>query len=116
MRMVFSRKAFDSAAGGCPSPILPDRRLVSLPIALSPSPISFGDVDLGGLSVKHLFELAPNGGLGDDCHLDPDLRPESRPRRPGWRPVFGQCDSSLSHLENQGVSGWLAAAVTRELP
>lgn len=27
MRIILSRKGFDSAAGGCPSPILPDGRL-----------------------------------------------------------------------------------------
>ncbi|WP_454862743.1 Nmad3 family putative nucleotide modification protein [Pseudomonas hormoni] len=30
MQIILSRKGFDSAAGGCPSPILPDGRLFSL--------------------------------------------------------------------------------------
>nr|WP_275450862.1 hypothetical protein [Pseudomonas syringae] len=32
MRIILSRKGFDSAAGGCQGPILPDGRLFSLPI------------------------------------------------------------------------------------
>ena len=32
MKVVLSRKGFDSASGGCPSPILPDGTLLSLPI------------------------------------------------------------------------------------
>ncbi len=32
MRIILSRKGFDSSNGGCPSPILPDGTLLSLPI------------------------------------------------------------------------------------
>lgn len=36
-------------------------------------------------------------------HLDPDLRRDSRARRPGWRPLFGQANGAQRHLELQGV-------------
>ena len=32
MKVILSRKGFDSSNGGCPSPILPDGTLLSLPI------------------------------------------------------------------------------------
>ena len=32
MKVVFSRKGFDSGTGGCPSSIFPDQRMTSLPI------------------------------------------------------------------------------------
>jgi len=32
MKIVLSRKGFDSKYGGYPSPILPDRNMISLPI------------------------------------------------------------------------------------
>ena len=32
MRIVLSRKGFDSAAGGAPSPVLKDKTMLSLPI------------------------------------------------------------------------------------
>ncbi|MFC1955807.1 hypothetical protein ACFLWZ_04680 [Chloroflexota bacterium] len=40
MKVILSRKGFDSSYGGYPSPILPDGRLISLPI---PSPHSYED-------------------------------------------------------------------------
>ena len=36
MKLIFSRKGFDSSAGGIPSPILPDGRMISLPIPANP--------------------------------------------------------------------------------
>ncbi len=42
-RVILSRKGVDSAAGGRPSPILPDGRLFSLPIPQRPPrPIAIG--------------------------------------------------------------------------
>ena len=32
MKIILSRKGFDSSNGGCPSPILPDGTLLSMPI------------------------------------------------------------------------------------
>ncbi|MGO9273044.1 MAG: hypothetical protein ACLQOO_22875, partial [Terriglobia bacterium] len=32
MKVIFSRKGFDAEAGGVASPILPDKRLCSIPI------------------------------------------------------------------------------------
>lgn len=32
MKIIFSRKGFDASYGGYPSPILPDGRMISLPI------------------------------------------------------------------------------------
>ena len=111
-RLVFSRKGFDSAYGGVPSPILPDGRLVSLPI---PEPSTAAT----GPSYKDI--LAPNGRtLGElmsdmsvlipietAAHLDPDLIAASCQRRPGWRPMCGTDDTSgsASHLESRLLPG-----------
>ena len=32
MKVILSRKGFDSSNGGCPSPIMPDGTLLSMPI------------------------------------------------------------------------------------
>lgn len=32
MRIILSRKGFDSEYGGCASPILPDGKMISMPI------------------------------------------------------------------------------------
>ena len=103
MKIIFSRKGYDSSAGGCASPIFPDGSFCSLPIPR---------VDKNGPNLHDL-----NKDLGrfvDDMrkeksdsrepvHLDPDLRASMRKRKPGWKPCFGQKASSQRHLERHGV-------------
>lgn len=114
MRVVLSRKGFDSTAGGGPSPVLEDDTMLSLPI-----PETGGE----GHTPKNLAEA--NWHRYDDlilrpeikrycenprkreqkkhkhCHLDPDIRPELWKKLPeGWYPAFGQCDASAKHLKN----------------
>ncbi|WAG79112.1 hypothetical protein LMK08_00130 [Metapseudomonas furukawaii] len=105
MRIILSRKGFDSASGGCPSPIFPDGRLLSLPIPDKTSPIAYRDIRFANLDVGELVAQ-----LSDEprrathfAHLDPDLRPEALPRQAGWCPLLGQTGSAQGHLRNQGV-------------
>jgi hypothetical protein len=111
MRIIFSRKGFDSASGGCPSPII-DGRPISLPIPSGPTPASetptchryadlHGDFDYGGL-----VEELTNGKKSrfDHCHLDPDLDQSLLPRQPGWRGAFGQIGPAQSHLQKQALT------------
>jgi hypothetical protein len=44
MRIIFSRKGFDSSSGGVPSPIFPDGRMLSLPIPDRLSRIAYADI------------------------------------------------------------------------
>lgn len=106
MRIIFSRKGFDSEAGGVPSPIV-DGKPISLPIPTTmPTPTRYGDLrgphaalvsDLTRRRKKVLTEHHP-------CHLDPDIDSDVLPRMPGWRGAFGQTDSAQSHLARQGVT------------
>ena len=114
MKIIFSRKGFDLQFGGFPSPIIPDGRLVSLPIPNQKDDVSYSDLllsdggnyydlmmDLKG-KVKYdktWFDLKKN----TKCHLDPDLYRNIVPRKKGWKPIFGQIDAAQSHLENEGV-------------
>lgn len=100
-----SRKAFDTGAGGMPSPVLPDGRLVALPIPDKSSPIRYGDITWDGINLGELVATLSRGRILSThfAHLDPDLNPASLPRSPGWRPVFGQEGSAQGHLRNQGV-------------
>ena len=43
------------------------------------------------------------------CHLDPDVRYETYTRKSGWKGIFGQAGSALSHLTKEGQtrSRWL---------
>lgn len=106
MKIILSRKGFDSSAGGKPSPILPDGRLISLPIPDSQSTIRYRDIQW------------PEGHLGTwvstltgnrvrsthKAHLDPDLIASSLPREPGWQPLFGQMGSAQGHLRRCGIA------------
>lgn len=105
MKIVLSRKGFDSSNGGFPSPVLPDGTVVPLPIPARGSPTRFRDVRWGDSSLGALVEdLTRRRVRSDDrCHLDPDLQVGSLPRRPGWRPAFGQVDIAQRHLVREGV-------------
>lgn len=105
MRIILSRKGFDSSAGGIPSPILPDGRPYSLPIPDVQSPIRYGDIDYDGINLGDLlFSMTGDPEWSRrGAHLDPDLRPGSLPRLPGWRPLLGQSGSAQGHLQNEGV-------------
>jgi Nucleotide modification associated domain 3 len=55
VKIIFSRKGFDSGWGGWPSPILPDLRMVSLPIP-DKGGIPYADLRLDGWkSYAHLM-------------------------------------------------------------
>ncbi|WP_275289118.1 hypothetical protein [Halomonas elongata] len=105
MKLILSRKGFDSSAGGVPSPILPDGRLVVLPIPDAHSRISYDAISHAGEPLGPLVSDLTQGRIaaGAGAHLDPDLMRQSLPRKPGWRPVFGQMGQALGHLRNQGV-------------
>ena len=93
MRIIFSRKGFDSAAGGGPSPIVAGRPL-SLPIpAGAASKTTYGELGLGEFALE-----ASRGrhGPGDLCHHDPMFTPAGEC-------LFGQCGAAQTHLERQGV-------------
>ncbi len=97
MRIIFSRKGFDSAAGGGASPIV-DGRPVSLPIpAGTASTTTYGALGLGDHAAK-----ASRGklGAGDLCHHDPMFL-EHDPAIAEC--LFGQCGAAQTHLERQGV-------------
>ncbi len=108
MKLILSRKGFDGVAGGGPSPIMQDGRMLPLPI---PEPIGrptarFADVvDLDGRDYLRILNDLGYAGYTDrsSCHLDPDLIPTVRPRSQGWRGMLGQAGAAASHLSNQGV-------------
>lgn len=108
MRIILSRKGFDSATGGVPSPVYEDRAFLSLPI---PEPLALGtgapydELEAGGTSLGRIMQGLTGGAVVGSAlvHLDPDLRAGARARSPGWRPAFGQAGAAQTHLANQGV-------------
>jgi hypothetical protein len=104
MRLILSRKGFDSGIGRCPSPIMPDSTMVSLPIPDATGNITYREMNPRGLDVGKLVEdLSRTTSADEPAHLDPDLDGTARARSPYWRPAFGQSRAAAKHLRNQGV-------------
>ena len=108
MKVIISRKGFDSTNGGVPSAIMPDGRLLPFPIPSESDPTTYNDIMVNGMAIGELVvdltvSKPKNVSLSHSCHLDPDLDEGSLPRLPGWRPGFGQIDTAQRHLENQSV-------------
>ncbi len=112
MKIVLSRKGFDSAAGGIPSPILPDCTLLSFPIPAN-SKTSFRTVKFNGISLETLLtHLDSRIRIGTSwkavdgsrsCHLDPDLGLYELPRGTMWKPAMGQAGAAASHLRKNAI-------------
>ena len=106
MKIILSRKGFDSSEGKVPSPILPSGHLCWLPIPSPYQGIRYRDIVCRQNALGDIAEQLTKGKVSskDSAHLDPDLRFESLPRLLGWKPLFGQTGAAQSHLKNQGVS------------
>ncbi len=105
MKLVLSRKGFDSSSGGCPSPIFPDGSMVALPIPDRQSRITYRDLTFDEVNLATLVRdlTGDRRYLKGTAHLDPDLEESSLPRLWGWRPLLGQTGAAQTHLSNQGV-------------
>lgn len=105
MKIILSRKGFDSSNGGVPSPILPDGRMVSLPIPSKSDANRMGELWVDDINLGEVAGHLTSQRIGPQnvVHLDPDLRRELRPRPIGWRPAFGQTGASQTHLANNRV-------------
>lgn len=116
MKIILSRKGFDSAYGGYPSPILPlpDGKLISLAV---PDPEDSDNYFNLKLDDKRTYfdlmkELKSKIRYGKEwheltedtkCHLDPAIYPSVKKRFENWKHCFGQMDAAQTHLSNQKV-------------
>lgn len=100
MKIILSRKGFDSQYGGVPSAIFPDGRMCWLPIPQPGSSVRFEQLQWNGWNVGEVVEeLTRNRLQGDDgTHCDPDLDRHLLTRKPGWKPIFGQ-GNARAHLD-----------------
>lgn len=125
MKIILSRKGFDSTSGKQANPIMPDGTLLSLPIPDEEDAISFSSLQWNGMSyydIIHSLNPKTKYTIDSRCHLDPDLRKNVKDRLPNWKPAFGQMNASLSHLRNQNVSvgdiflfyGWFREAEQKD--
>ena len=107
MKIILSRKGFDSATGGVPSPIFPSGEMYSLPIPESDlyDGIKYSDIKAGNYSLgKIVADLSSvRVQANSTAHLDPDLNSTSTHRLTNWKPLFGQAGAAEKHLQSQGV-------------
>lgn len=109
MKVILSRKGFDSQYGGQPSPILQDGTLLSFPIPLPGESIKYDELFYNGKSfleiIKELKPKAQKIQSNTTLHLDPDIRKDIYDKRPvNWKPIFGQCDAAQGALRNKNIS------------
>ena len=108
MKIILSRKEFDSSNGKIPSLILPDETLLSFPIPAKFDDLTYDDLQFEG--VKYSEILKQLRGKEDKtnhyhCHLDPDVRSGVRIKElKDWRAAFGQINSAQGLLKNKNVS------------
>ena len=114
MKVILSRKGFDSGYGGWPSPVLPDGTMLSLPIPVTDQAIKYSDLVYNGVKYSDIIrdlmgetiKVEGEGRFGLDditCHLDPDIRKDVFVRKDGWKGIFGQNGAPFTHLSNQKV-------------
>ena len=102
MKIVFSRKGFDTSrpGGGGASPIV-DGRPVSLPIPYyeEQSRTTFADLDLA----DHVYSASKGRITGSEiCHNDPMFE--------NGKCALGQISSAQGHLRKQGVGAGVSTA------
>lgn len=107
MKIVLSRKGFDSQSGGMASPIMPDGTLLSLPIPDDNGETTYSDLVYEGKTYyKIIQELNPRIAeklKNRKCHVDPDICNRYIKSIENWKPAFGQNGTSKIHLETQNV-------------
>ena len=121
MKIILSRKGFDSSNGGVASPIMTDGTMLSLPIPASTG-IDYNELFYKNKSYKDIIYELGSKDKRQFAHLDPDIREDVTKREDNWRPIFGQCGAAETHLENNCVEigdiflffGWFRKARINE--
>ncbi|HPV15027.1 MAG TPA: hypothetical protein PL126_05200 [Candidatus Cloacimonadota bacterium] len=128
MKVILSRKGFDSTAGGYPSPILDARELISFPIPENMAHatpdyrklprIRYADhkTSQGITYLDLLSQLLPpnnqNLKFREEripleeafCHYDPQIyNPSTHSETPKYKGLFGQTKSALGHLVKENI-------------
>lgn len=114
MKIILSRKGFDSSYGGYPSMIFENGIMQTLPIPNAKDSIKYADIFCPAENIN-LYEVMKRVNpkircktwieLSQEstCHLDPDIDYRSIKREKGWRGCFGQGAASQSVLKNNMV-------------
>lgn len=102
MKIILSRKGFDSANGGIVSPVMEDGSMISFPIP-SDDKDKFEDLVYQGQPYSQILNDLnyKEDPKYPNCHVDPDLTLDRRKEKiDGWCPIFGQISSSAIYLKD----------------
>ena len=102
MKVILSRKGFDSSNGGCASPIMPDGTLLSMPIPTEDD-VLYSDIAWNGITYSDILGQINQKREYTTCHLDPDIRDNRIHPVDGWKAAFGQISAAQGLLLNAGV-------------
>ena len=116
MKIILSRKGFDSDAGGYPSPYFKDSgRLLSFPIPaeleeeLREDALAIWLFDSLRFNKELTYldimkQLGINQYEGELAHVDPDIDYDVlKIRKSGWKGMFGPSGAAQTHLSNKDV-------------
>lgn len=103
MKVILSRKGFDSSYGGIPSPVMPDGTLLSMPIPSPDDNSSYSDIQWNGVEYSDILRQLRPGNEYNKCHLDPDIYSNRVKKIDEWKPAFGQIGAAQGKLRNAGV-------------
>lgn len=100
MKVILSRKGFDTSIGKIPNVILEDNSLLIFPIPAPDEKYLYEKLHYKNME-ESLYQILKNLGYdfsqGITCHPDPDLTNWCNVEN-GWHAAFGQCGSSASYL------------------
>ena len=108
MKIILSRKGFDSKMGKVASPIFPSGELCSLPIP-DDDPRRrakrYEEIRVGKESMGKIVCDLTKGKIkpSEYPHFDPDLSADSIPRKSQWLGLLDQANQAETHLRNNGV-------------
>lgn len=105
MKIILSRKGFDSRYGGVPSLILEDGTMMSAPIPEMNEKCVLFDTGKRYADLRKMILPEFDDKRYEFCHLDPDIRPELHASLPPhWKPILGQSGVAARHLEKHHVA------------
>jgi hypothetical protein len=102
MKLILSRKGFDSQYGGIASPIMPNGDLLSIPIPEINTGTTYQSLKYGNDTYEKIIMDLGYKQEVLECHLDPDLY--NIKNQSGWKAIFGQCDAAAGHLKNNKIN------------
>ena len=106
MKVIFSRKGFDTSYGKGSSPILPNNDMLSFPIPVTEKEkgTNINKLQINNCSYSKAFKQLYPKRESYISHFDPDLNVLTKKNRhENWKGIFGQIGAASTHLQNEMI-------------